>query len=204
MEIMKLSTCLGNSFVKNSMWFIVIGDKLFILLFILRVLSLYVFSKNTNKPKNYGIINYFIRKYSNGSATGFSFSKILNFEHLSTNPKPSTDIVLGMLSSSKTETERHNYKFKWSSASRFWKFYKAAVLVHVCQCVNASKILANHVLKCEFAMISWTFMTTWLLTSQILETAGNCSFKHQKVLPHSKPLNPNCCGLHSVTKCTNT
>lgn len=109
-----------------------------------------------------------------------------------------------MLSSSKTETERHNYKLKWSSSSRFWKFYKAAVLVHVCQCVNASKILASHVPECEFVMISWTFMTSWLLTSQILETAGNCSFKHQKVLPHSKPLNPNCCGLYSVTKCTNT
>lgn len=69
------------------------------------------------------------------------------------NLKPSTDIVVCMLSSSKTETERHNYKLG-QALPGFENLKKAAVLVHVCQCVNASKIFANHVPECEFVMIS--------------------------------------------------
>lgn len=122
------------------------------------------------------------------------------------NLKTSIDVIVCMLSGSKTEIEGHNYiRTLVVELYQVLKSYKTAVLVHACWCVNTSKILANHVPECEFVMISWTLMTSWLLTSQILETAGNCSLKHKKKkLSQSKPLNPNCCGSYSVTKCTNT
>lgn len=97
------------------------------------------------------------------------------------NLKTSIDVIVCMLSGSKTEIDGHNYvRTLVVELYQVLKTYKTAVLVHACWCVNTSKILANHVPECEFVMISWTFMTGWLLTSQILETAGNCSLKHKK------------------------
>lgn len=97
------------------------------------------------------------------------------------NLKTSIDVIVCMLSGSKTEIEGHNYiRTLVVELYQVLKSYKTAVLVHACWCVNTSKILANHVPECEFVMISWTLMTSWLLTSQILETAGNCSLKHKK------------------------